>query len=32
VEDAGVIIRGLESIVAGSVIEEIVEAADEPQP
>jgi hypothetical protein len=31
VEDAGVVIRGLESIVAGSVIEEIVEAADEPQ-
>jgi hypothetical protein len=32
VEDAGVVIRGLESIVAGSVLEEIVEAADEPRP
>ena len=32
VEDAGVVIRGLESIVAGSVLEEIVEAADAPQP
>ena len=32
VEDTRVVIRGLESIVVGSVIEEIVEAADEPQP
>jgi len=32
VEDAGVVIRGLESIVAGSVLEEIVEAAEESQP
>src|ERR687894_572905 len=32
VEDAGVVIRGLESIVAGSVLEEIVEATDAPQP
>jgi hypothetical protein len=32
VTDAGVVIRGLEQIVAGSVLEEIVEAADEPQP
>ena len=31
VTDAHVVIRGLESIVAGSVLEEIVEAADEPQ-
>jgi hypothetical protein len=31
-EDAGVVIRGLESIVAGSVLEEIVEAADDSQP
>ena len=30
VEDAGVVIRGLESIVAGSVLEEIVESAEEP--
>jgi hypothetical protein len=30
-EDARVVIRGLESIVAGSVLEEIVEATDEPQ-
>jgi hypothetical protein len=32
VEDAGVVIRGLESIVAGSALEEIVEAADGAQP
>src|SRR5215210_3366243 len=32
VEDAGVVIRGLESIVAGSVLEEIVEATDAPEP
>jgi hypothetical protein len=32
VEDAGVVIRGLENIVAGSVLEEIVEAADARQP
>jgi hypothetical protein len=32
VEDARVVIRGLESILAGSVLEEIVEAADAPQP
>ena len=32
VEDARAVIRGLESIVAGSVLEEIVEATDEPQP
>ena len=32
VEDAGVVIRGLESIVAGSVLEEIVEAVDGAQP
>ena len=32
VEDSRVVIRGLESIVAGSVLEEIVEGADEPQP
>jgi hypothetical protein len=32
VTDARVVIRGLEQIVAGSVLEEIVEAADEPQP
>jgi hypothetical protein len=31
VTDARVVIRGLEQIVAGSVLEEIVEAADEPQ-
>jgi hypothetical protein len=31
VEDAGVVIRGLESIVAGSALEEIVESADESQ-
>ena len=31
VEDSRVVIRGLESIVAGSVLEEIVEGADEPQ-
>ena len=30
VEDAGVVIRGLESIVAGSVLEEIVESVEEP--
>jgi hypothetical protein len=30
VEDSRVVIRGLEQIVAGSVLEEIVEAADEP--
>jgi hypothetical protein len=30
VEDARVVIRGLESIVAGSALEEIVEAAEEP--
>jgi hypothetical protein len=29
VEDAGVVIRGLESVVAGSVLEEIVESAEE---
>jgi hypothetical protein len=29
VEDAGVVIRGLESIVAGSVLEEIVESVEE---
>jgi hypothetical protein len=32
VEDTRVVIRGLESIVAGSVLEEIVEAAEETQP
>src|SRR3712207_4995514 len=32
VEDARVVITGFESIVEGSVLEEIVEAADEPQP
>ena len=32
VEDAGVVIRGLESIVAGSVLEEIVESAEGPPP
>ena len=32
VTDARVVIRGLENIVTGSVLEEIVEAADEPQP
>jgi hypothetical protein len=32
VEDARVVIRGLESIVAGSVLEEIVESADAPEP
>jgi hypothetical protein len=32
VEDVGVVIRGLESIVTGSVLEEIVEAAEESQP
>lgn len=30
VEDSRVVIRGLEQIVAGSVLEEIVEASDEP--
>jgi hypothetical protein len=30
-EDSQVVIRGMESIVAGSVLEEIVEAADEAQ-
>jgi hypothetical protein len=30
VEDSRVVIRGLENIVAGSVLEEIVEASDEP--
>lgn len=30
VEDARVVIRGLEKIVAGSVLEEIVESADDP--
>jgi len=30
VEDAGVVIRGLESIIAGSVLEEIVEGAEGP--
>src|ERR687886_807230 len=32
VEDAGVVIRGLENIVAGSVLEEIVESAEGPPP
>ena len=32
VTDARVVIRGLENIVAGSVLEEIVETTDEPQP
>ena len=32
VEDVGVVIRGLESIVTGSVLEEIVESAEESQP
>jgi hypothetical protein len=31
-EDTGVVIRGLENIVAGSVLEEIVESANEAQP
>ena len=32
VTDANVVIRGLEQIVAGSVLEEIVEGANGPQP
>ena len=31
-EDAGVVIRGVESIVAGSILEEIVEGTSGPQP